>query len=507
MRPFAVIVLGITFAHLPACEAPPDVGSDHGAVVGGPVPVIIHFTRRVDLPAHAAAGRPGRGALIRALRADAARAQAGALALLREHGVAPGARCWSINAVAASVPEGLLEELAALPEVASIEPDRRVQAPVPGTGGAVSTPWNLAAIGAPDLWAAGHRGAGVVVATLDTGVDAAHPDLSASYRGGAGWYDPHSQHATPFDASGHGTQVMGLIAGGSAGGPPVGVAPDARWIAAKIYDDAGVTSLGAIHLAMQWVLDPDGDPATDDAADVVNGSWGFSQLAGQCDLGFEPDIAVLRAAQIAVVFAAGNSGPSVGSSLSPADNPSSFAAGAVDEALAVIASSSRGPDACTGGVFPELVAPGAGVRTTDRTLGGLFPDSYVDVTGTSFAAPHVAGAMALLRGAHPEATVDQIEEALIETAVDLGPAGADDASGYGLVDLVAAEAWLASLVPVPSCTDGDGDGYFAEPDCGAPVDCDDTAGAVHPGACDVKGDGIDQDCDGADRLKGKPCPM
>lgn len=210
----------------------------------------------------------------------------------------------------------------------------------------------------------------------------------------------------------------------------------------------------------------------------------------------QPDLSALRAAQIATVFAAGNAGPFGGSSTSPANNPSAFAAGAVDETLAVIASSSRGPNACTGSLFPELVAPGANVRTTDRTFGGQFPDSYVSVTATSFAAPHVTGAMALLRGAHPAATVPQLEHVLIETARDLGPPGADDASGFGMPDVVAAEARLRALGGTASCSDDDGDGHFVEPGCSGALDCDDTDATIHPGAFDVDGDGIDQNCDG-----------
>lgn len=502
MRSFTLIALA---AGLAACESP-GVESARHALGGGLSPVIIHFSRQVDLPGLAAKGRPGRPGLIQSLHADAARAQAGAVALLKQNGITPGARLWLINALAASVPTALVGKLATLPDVERIEPDLLVQAPGSSGGSSTTTPWNLSAIGASSLWPAGQRGGGAVVAILDTGVDSAHPDLSASWRSAAGWYDPYGQHAAPHDPDGHGTRVAGLVVGGSTSGRPIGVAPEARWIAAKIYDDAGNASLSAIHQALQWTLDPDGDPSTDDAADVVNNSWGFSNLANQCYLELEADIAALRAAQVAVVFSAGNSGPSALSSLSPANNPSSFAAGGIDETLAVVASSSRGPDACTAGIFPELVAPGANVRTTDRTFGGVFPDSYTDVTGTSFAASHVSGAMALLRGAHPTATVAQLEAALTGTATDLGPSGADNDSGFGLPDLVAAETALAALVATPSCSDGDGDGYFAEPGCGTALDCDDGSGSINPGACDIKGDGVDQDCDGVDRLKGKSCP-
>ena len=92
---------------------------------------------------------------------------------------------------------------------------------------------------APDVWNIGHTGLGVVVATMDTGADATHPDLATGYRGGSNsWFDPYGQNASPWDHSGHGTQVMGLIAGGQSGGYQIGVAPDAQWIAAKIFDNS-----------------------------------------------------------------------------------------------------------------------------------------------------------------------------------------------------------------------------------------------------------------------------
>ncbi|MDB4957197.1 MAG: peptidase [Myxococcales bacterium] len=485
-----------------ACEPPLDT-IVRRPLGGDPTAVIIHYAREVDLPARAASGRAGRRSLIEALHRDARRAQARTLALLRRHGVEPRAQLWTINAVAATLPTSMIDEIARLPEVERIEPDLSISAPTTNIGNVTTTAWNLSAIRAPDLWATGQRGAGIVVAVLDSGVDVDHPDLAASWRSRAGWYDPYDQHSSPFDGSGHGTQVMGLVVGGATSGESIGVAPDARWIAARIYGDNGVASLSGIHLALQWVLDPDGDPTTEDAADIVTASWGYSERVNECYLEFEPDLAVLRAAQIATVFAAGNSGPYPASSISPANNPSAFAAGAVDEDLTVITSSSRGPSACTNSMFPELVAPGANVRTTDRTFGGQFPNSYVVVSGTSFAAPHIAGAMALLRGAHRSATVTQLERALTSTAVDLLPAGADNASGFGLPDLLAAEG---RLVAMPSCTDADADGYFADPDCGSPLDCNDNDAAVHPGACDVMRDGIDQDCDGADRVNGTCCP-
>jgi bacillopeptidase F len=275
---------------------------------------------------------------------------------------------------------------------------------------------------------------------------------------------------------------MGIMVGGSAGGTTVGVAPGAKWIAAKIFDDAGLTTESAVHRALQWVIDPDGNPATDDAPDVVNNSWDIS-AEDTCNSAFQGDIDALRAADIAVVFSAGNYGPGASTSVSPANTHNVLSVGAVDDSQQVALFSSRGPSACDGELFPKLVAPGVGVLTTDLSLGGM--PVYVLVEGTSFAAPHVSGAIALMRGAAPFASVDEIESALTTTARDLGNSGPDQDSGYGLIDVAAA---FDALPP----GDLDGDGY------GSGRDCNDHDATVHPGAIERSRDGIDQDCNGFD---------
>jgi bacillopeptidase F len=341
--------------------------------------------------------------------------------------------------------------------VASVSLDRAVRAPEPASAAPAEAGapagWNLAAAGAPGLWALGQRGEGVVVASVDTGVDPGHPDLAGRWRGGpGGWLDPHGEHATPHDASGHGTQTTAIAVGGAASGTAIGMAPDARWIAVKLFDDAGRARASDVHLALQWLLDPDGDPSTADAPDVVSAAWGLLDAAEACVDEFEPDLAVLRAAGIAVVFPAGNGGPEPASGVSPANNPGALSAGAVDAALEVAAFSSRGPSQCDGGPFPRLVAPGAGVVTADLAPGGL--PLYATVTGTSYAAAHVAGALALLAGAFPAATAAELEDALLRSAVDLGDPGVDGAAGAGLVDARAAYDLLAASAaargPAPS---------------------------------------------------------
>ena len=284
-----------------------------------------------------------------------------------------------------------------------------------------------------------------MVATLDSGVDLQHADLGSRWRGGANsWFDPYGEHSAPHDASGHGTQVMGILVGGDASGSSIGMAPGAQWIAARIFDDAGSGTLSGVHAAFQWMLDPDGDPSVDDVPDVVNASWTLLGTVGACNTEFEADINLLRAGDINVVFAGGNFGPGADTSVSPANNAGSLSVGAVDDFQTIASFSSRGPSACSGGLFPQVSAPGADVSTADLTLGGLIPDATLAVSGTSFAAPHVAGALALLRGAFPSASQADVETAILTSAVDLGESGPDDEYGWGLLDVFAAYVSMAS---------------------------------------------------------------
>ncbi len=155
----------------------------------------------------------------------------------------------------------------------------------------------------------------------------------------------------------------------------------------------------------------------------------------------------LRAAGILPVFAAGNFGPNSSTSASPANYPESLAVGAVDNTGSIYAYSSRGPSACgeTSTVYPDLVAPGVNIKTTD--LYG----SYTFQTGTSLSAPHVAGGLALLLSAFPNISAAQQQSALMNSAVDLGDPGPDNAFGYGRLDLLAAYQWLQAN-PLPTTT-------------------------------------------------------
>ncbi|MDJ0323686.1 S8 family serine peptidase [Cryobacterium sp. PH31-AA6] len=397
--------------------------------------VVVTLRDQTDLKRVRGATRAARqkGA-IQELTATANASQAPIRALLRVRAtqgrVARITPFWVINGMSVTATADVIQELAARADVASITPDQVAVVP------AVTVPEaNIAQVSAPALWDLGFSGQGVVVASLDSGVDGSHPDLAGRWRGGTNsWYDPYGEHPlTPTDLSGHGTGTTGVIVGGDAGGTSIGMAPGAKWIAAKIFNDRGTATATAIHQAFQWALDPDHDPNTPDAPQIVNGSWSIGAGPG-CDLSFQLDLQALRAAGILPVFAAGNYGSGGATSVSPANYPEALAVGAVNGSDVIYSSSSRGPSTCGGrtGIFPDLVAPGVNIRTTDGY--GL----YQTASGTSMSAPQVTGALALLMGAIPGLSVDQLQAALTGTAVDLGTSGPDTAYGNGRLNVLAA---------------------------------------------------------------------
>lgn len=389
--------------------------------------------------------------LVTDLRSKQQLSQGGILTYLMAQGVkgnvASVTPLWVNNSLSVTATPAVVAALGTRTDVEIITPDAisivKVGGPVMAT---VATSTDVSQTQATALWDLGYTGQGVVVADLDTGVDATHPDLAASYRGGTNsWFDPYGQHAVPTDLDGHGTATTGVMVAGAASGSTIGMAPGAKWIAARIFNDSGSATATAIHKTLQWVLDPDNNPATADAPRVVNNSWSYGSIG--CNVEFQPDVQALRAAGILPVFAAGNAGPVAGSSVSPANYPESIAVGVTDNNDVIDAMSSRGPSACGGrvGTYPDLVAPGMNITTTDL-YGTYFPYS-----GTSLAAPKASGALALLTSAQPDPAAD-LSGALRNGATDLGVAGPDDTYGVGRVNVLSAYQWLQANPPVTTTT-------------------------------------------------------
>lgn len=380
------------------------------------------------------------------LRQTAENSQAGLSALIRSMSAAgivrDYQRLWIINALFATGSAEAILRIAALPEVerVSLDSEFRYFDPVRAAidleqlkplraGEAQSQSWGIDRVRAPYVWhALGIDGSGVTVAIMDSGVDWQHPDLVGNYRGNLGggafdhennWFDASTPTITePIDHLGHGTHVAGTAVG--QGG--IGVAPGANWIAVAIADADGLIYESSVHSAFQWLLAPGGDPSL--APDIVNGSWGGEPES----LFFFEDVRLLQAAGIITVFSAGNTGPWQSTINAPASYTGTIAIGASDQSDLVAWFSSRGPSPLVGELKPLLVAPGTNI------LSSLPGGQYGFSNGTSMAAPHVAGAIALLRSAEPSLSRLEIMNALGDSAVAISTTHPNDVGGWGRLD-------------------------------------------------------------------------
>lgn len=421
---------------------------------GAELTVLVSLRDKVDLTRFEP-GRASAGPLIRALRAKAEETQSPVLHLLHSRGTAVRS-FWIDNSIACRAGLPLIQELAARDDIEWIEFDVPIHLPEFRTEPAVSPPeeqgirtayWNMMTIHAPEVWAMGLDGTGVVVGSMDTGAEITHPALAGKWRGGTNsWHDAVNHLPDPYDDHGHGTHTIGTMVGGDGPGPfpeDIGLAYGARFISAKILDHNN--SFSSVSIAIegaQFLLDPDGNPNTDDLPHVINNSWAFGS---QLYPGFYTTASAWRTAGIIPVFAIGNEGPAPASTRPPGNYNNVIGVGATTSSDIVWNDSSRGPSP-NGTIFPpdlrkpDLCAPGAGVRSSWRGGG------YLDGWGTSMAAPHVAGAVAILAQTNSGLSYDEARTILCQSSKDSGPAGYDYDYGYGRLNVFDAARMIAASV-------------------------------------------------------------
>ena len=257
-------------------------------------------------------------------------------------------------------------------------------------------------------------GGGQQVAVLDTGVYSDHEDLVGRVVAGPS-YRPAAEGPSTQDNFGHGTKVAGIVAAATDNAKGIaGAAPAASILSVKVLDNSGRGLASDVAKGIQWAADQNA---------VINLSLG----------GPTPSDAVLFMVRYAVfskgvpvISSSGNSGK-CGAPAFPAAFPEVLAVGSTDQANRSAAFSTTGP-------YVDLVAPGVAIRST------LNNGKYSDSTGTSFSAPYVAAAAAIVRATHPEFDANHVIFRLVSTATDLGPPGWDPHFGFGIVNMPAAAA-------------------------------------------------------------------
>ncbi len=301
--------------------------------------------------------------------------------------------------------------------------------------------WNIIKVKAPNCWNLGYDGTNVVVGNMDTGVNVNHPALVGKWISG-GWYDAVNGLPDPYDDNipvYHGTHTMGTICGGDGNGPledDIGVAPGAKFICAKGFNMLGNAYASWVHNCFQWFANQ--------TVDVINNSWGWGDpLPPE----FWDDCQNLLELGIYVLAAIGNEGPGIYTTNQPANYPMVTGVGAtdVDDNIAVF--SSRGPVRDWppwndpqywlrhdwNRIGPDISAPGIAVRSSSGW-------SYRTFSGTSMAAPHITGAVALFLQKYPTFSPQIVYNILLNTADRPCQGGSypNNDYGWGRLDCHAA---------------------------------------------------------------------
>ncbi len=262
---------------------------------------------------------------------------------------------------------------------------------------------------------AGYTGKGIGIAIVDTGVFP-HDDLTKPTNRIIAFKDFVNEQSIPYDDDGHGTHVAGIIAGnGYVQERYKGVAPEANIIAVKALDETGSGNTSDILAALQWIV----DNKEIYNIKVVCMSFGSATSSSYRQDPLSQGASALVENSLTAVVAAGNSGPNRRTITSPGTSPAVITVGATDDNRTssieddfIAEFSSRGPT-LDGFIKPDVVAPGVDIMS----LSNKGPTSYASYSGTSMAAPMVAGAVALLYEKYPQLSPVQIKSKLIKSSI------------------------------------------------------------------------------------------
>jgi hypothetical protein len=358
---------------------------------------------------------------------------------------------------------------------------------------------NLTHINVDDVWSMGITGTGIVVGSIDTGVNYGHEALIDQYRGNAGggifnhdynWYDAVNGGETAYDDHNHGSHTVGIMVGDDGGIHQIGVAPDAEWIACKAIESSRIGSQTDLLACGQFMLAPTRVDGTDADPDlrphVVNNSWG--DCSETYSDWYEDTIDAWLAAGVYPIFANGNAGncgyskpPELGTVGNPARSYHVTGVGSTGHDNGEYADHSNwGPtdslDTLNPNGYPDLkpqvVAPGVLIRSA---LGNAYGESYYDdMSGTSMSAPHVAGLIALMWDSASCLVGEYVhtETLLQDTAVPIyyddlmgeGARSPNYATGWGEIDALAAVSGAMDY-----CGSSTLNGSVADAGTGAPL--------------------------------------
>lgn len=403
---------------------------------------------------------------------------------------------WAANVILVTGNRAIVDGLAAMPDVKQIEsnaPFKGISDPVgiqtalitSSTSQPDTIEWGVQRVNAPQVWAMGFTGQGIVIGNQDTGMRWTHNAIKPHYRGWNGttadhnynWHDAihdstgnpcGNDSQQPCDDHGHGTHTTGTTSGDDGAGNQIGVAPGAKWIGCRNMDQGTGTPARYTECFQFFIAPTDlqgNNPDPTKRPHVMNNSWGCPTSEGCAPTTLQTIVENTQAAGIFVEVSAGNSGSSCSTVTDPpAIYGASFSTGALDINNGLAGFSSRGPVTVDGSNRrkPDISGPGVNVRSSVNSS----DTSYANFSGTSMAGPHVVGVVALLWSAHPELSrmITETKTLLENTASQQVSIPAQTCGGipsttfpnnqvgYGRVDALAAVGGAGTATPTATAT-------------------------------------------------------